>query len=232
MQLYSRSEQIPALCDVIFSGPNRGDVCLDGAIEEVDGILQLLSASLVFGTLVLVAKRGGSRVLHALSSTFHPEGHRDTDDDADQGPDRVRRGIPSEVRHHGQDSTAGRVVTWQAFVLAHGARVPVHHLAAIVGQPEEAINGLRNARGCARTPRHTFPELFEPSACGPTTEALVRVHLPGERRRRPPDDLRGVSTLSRRQSRCAIDRDPLFFLRDTSVLFVSRRVTAVAKRFG
>lgn len=49
---------------------------------------------------------------------------------------------------------------WQAFVLAHGWRVRSHFLAAIVRQPEAAINVLRRRVPPTRAPRRTFPELF------------------------------------------------------------------------
>lgn len=42
------------------------------------------------------------------------------------------------------------VTRWQSFVLEHGRQVPGHYLAAIVGQPETAINRFRSTRRMAQ----------------------------------------------------------------------------------
>jgi hypothetical protein len=53
-------------------------------------------------------------------------------------------------------------VTWEAFVLTHGRYAPAHHLAAVVGQSEAAINALRRCArdGRPRGPKRTFDALF------------------------------------------------------------------------
>lgn len=49
---------------------------------------------------------------------------------------------------------------WQAFVLEHGRRAPAHHLAAVVGQPIQAVQRVRATGACRPAARRTFGELF------------------------------------------------------------------------
>lgn len=49
---------------------------------------------------------------------------------------------------------------WQAFVLTHGRSVKSAHLAAIVGQPVDAITRFRSLRPCRRSDLRTYVELF------------------------------------------------------------------------
>ncbi len=51
-------------------------------------------------------------------------------------------------------------MTWEAFVLEYGRGVRSAHLAAIVGQPAEAINRLRRSAPAKPGPRRSFAELF------------------------------------------------------------------------
>lgn len=51
-------------------------------------------------------------------------------------------------------------MTWQAFVLEYGRSVRAAHLAAIVGQPADAIERLRRSAPAKSGPRRSFAELF------------------------------------------------------------------------
>lgn len=52
------------------------------------------------------------------------------------------------------------MTAWESFILEHGSHVRSHLLAAIVGQPEAAIDALRARVRPRNGPRRTFQELF------------------------------------------------------------------------
>jgi len=54
-----------------------------------------------------------------------------------------------------------RLADWEEFVIAHGWHAPAYELAAVVGQPDEAIQHLRSTGACTRHVKaKAFAELF------------------------------------------------------------------------
>jgi hypothetical protein len=51
-------------------------------------------------------------------------------------------------------------VTWQAFIIAHGRRAAVHHLATILGVSEPDVERVRRSVPCAPGTKRAFPDLF------------------------------------------------------------------------